>query len=476
MRLRIALEELGPLFVGFGRYLASRIDLLPLVACSALAETRTGSEHESEHDSTPSLPDGFIEPAPFRRSLLHCWHRGVLDEEQSVIVKTVRKDVVEALEGQIEELPVLEKLRLDDLPEIGGAVEDYLVWLERQLDLRRDFRGLRRLAEESSNFDALFVPRLWEQRSDRQMLVVSDPGGTTIGDAVDAASGDDEDRDRARRLCSAWLQQVLLESVLPEGPIDENLCFLDDGRVAVIGGLFSSLGRKPRRHLLDALIATSRGDPDRACDQMLEACKADLEDSDRDRLQVLFRQAEPFRDGGWSDSYHGRRLADTLFVQWRLIRREGVEIPQPVVAFQRGLHMIDTSARRLAPGYDGFADAVDDLGIVAAASRLRETLSVRRVRGVVEAAVPVLRELGETAQKLGQEANGDSGEASPKATSEQPRWKEITGLLLLMVATVVSGQALRSAGIVGGWMPAAATGLFTVLAAITLWRIWRSGS
>ena len=48
-----------------------------------------------------------------------------------MIVKTVRKDVVETLEGQIDELPVVEKLRLDDLPEVSGAVEDYLVWLER---------------------------------------------------------------------------------------------------------------------------------------------------------------------------------------------------------------------------------------------------------------------------------------------------------------------------------------------------------
>lgn len=473
VRLRIALEELGPLFVGFGRYLASRVDLLPLAACSALAETSVECQPETQPDSTPSLPGGVLEPEPYRKSLLHCWYRGVLDDEQAVIVKTLRTGVVEALEGQIEELPVVEKLRLEDLPEVGCAVEDYLVWLERQFDLRRDFQGLRRLAEEASNFDSLFVPRLWEEYSGRETLVVSDPGGTTLEDAVDTASGDDEDRDRARRLCSAWLQQVLLESVLPEGPIEENMSLLDDGRIGVTGGLFSSLGRKPRRNLLDALIATSRGDPDRACDQLLDACKADLKSSDRDHLQVLFRQAEPFRDEGWSDSYHGRRLADTLFVQWRLIRREGVEIPQPVVAYLRGMHMIETSARRLAPDSDGFADAVDDLGIVAAASRLRETLSIRRVRGVVEAAVPVLRELGDAAHKLGEPSNGDSAETSSEHSPKRPRWTEIAGLLLLMVATVVSGQALRAAGIDGGWIPTVTTGLFVVLAAAVLWRIWR---
>ena len=83
VRLRIALEELGPLFAGFGRYLGSRVDLLPLAACSALAETSFGSRLETRPDGTPSLPGGVVEPAPFKKSLLHCWYRGMLDDEHS---------------------------------------------------------------------------------------------------------------------------------------------------------------------------------------------------------------------------------------------------------------------------------------------------------------------------------------------------------------------------------------------------------
>ena len=40
LRLRLALEEFGPLFAGFGQYLGSRVDLLPQAACATLAETR----------------------------------------------------------------------------------------------------------------------------------------------------------------------------------------------------------------------------------------------------------------------------------------------------------------------------------------------------------------------------------------------------------------------------------------------------
>ena len=475
VRLRIALEELGPLFAGFGRYLGSRVDLLPLAACITLADTRISEAVDAPSDTMPSLTGIDLEATPFRKSLLHLWHRGALDDGEAVVVKTVRSGVVTSIENQIEELPILEKLRLEDIPDLGTAVEAYLVWLERQFDLRRELDGLRRLASEAPNFDALFVPRLWEEHSDRETLVFSDPGGEALRGPDDALTDHDENRDRARRLCSSWLQQALLESVLPEGPPEENLRLLEDGRIAVTGGLFTSLGRRSRRGLLDTLIATSRGDPDRACDQLLTACRADLEDADRDRLQVLFRQAEPFRDGGWSENYYGRRLADTLCVQWRLLRREGVDIPQPVVAYLRGLHQVEACARHLDPEHDAFAESVDDLGVVAAASRLRETFSVRRVRGVLEAAVPVLREMVETADRLGAASDDrPNGSRSARDTSRRA-WSEVAGLLLLMIATVLTTQGLRAAGIGGEWLQASATTLFLVLAGIALWRTWRHG-
>jgi hypothetical protein len=113
VRLRGALEEFGPLFAGFGQYLGSRIDLLPLAACTTLAETRIPEAADQTADSAPSVARIDIEPSPIRRSFLHLWHRGVLDDEEAVIVKTVRSGAVAALEGQIEEKS---SAVCDDLP------------------------------------------------------------------------------------------------------------------------------------------------------------------------------------------------------------------------------------------------------------------------------------------------------------------------------------------------------------------------
>jgi hypothetical protein len=132
-------------------------------------------------------------------------------------------------------------------------------------------------------------------------------------------------------------------------------------------------------------------------------------------------------------------------------------------------------ARHLAPDHDSFADAVDDLGVVAAASRLRETFSVRRVRGVLEAAIPVLREMTQRADRLGATSDEDSNGSKSKSGARRKTWSEVAGLLLLMVATVVSAQGLRAAGVGGGWLQPAAAAAFVVLAVLALWRVWRHG-
>ena len=53
VRLRTALEELGPLFACFGRYLGSRIDLLPQATCSSLAATRIPGAEEVPDEAAP---------------------------------------------------------------------------------------------------------------------------------------------------------------------------------------------------------------------------------------------------------------------------------------------------------------------------------------------------------------------------------------------------------------------------------------
>jgi hypothetical protein len=88
--------------------------------------------------------------------------------------------------------------------------------------------------------------------------------------------------------------------------------------------------------------------------------------------------------------------------------------------------------------------------------------------------VPVLRELAQRADKVRTASDEDSD--GSKSRTRRRVWSEVAGLLLLMVATVISAQALRSAGVGGEWLQMGATGFFVALAGLALWRVWRGGN
>ena len=144
-----------------------------------------------------------------------------------------------------------------------------------------------------------------------------------------------------------------------------------------------------------------------------------------------------------------------------------------VVAFLRGLHEIDRCAQSLDPDHDALEEAVEDLSLIAATARLRETMSVSRLRGAVEAAVPVLRELADRADKLTATNSTAPTSSTTSRRSERREWTAIAGLLLMMIATVIATHGLGVAGFGGGWLQGGATGLFTALAVVVLWRTAR---
>jgi len=101
-RLRSALEGLGPVFVSFGLYLSTRVDLLAARECLELASLVDRAE-ASPTDAIRSLitqelgcspEDAYLafEENPFASSLLYQQHRAWLKDGQAVTVKLLHPE------------------------------------------------------------------------------------------------------------------------------------------------------------------------------------------------------------------------------------------------------------------------------------------------------------------------------------------------------------------------------------------------
>jgi predicted unusual protein kinase regulating ubiquinone biosynthesis (AarF/ABC1/UbiB family) len=488
---------MGPVLASFAAYLSTRADLLPYQDCRELAavQDRSAPTPLAVVESTIRQELGHrdqdiidsLDPTPLRQSFLHQWHRAVLPGGEEVTVKVVRAEAEGRAAADVELLPVIEQVVLtgQDLRELalGDAVADFRRRLQRQLDLTHELDGLEHLAAEIAGFEMLEVPECYHDYCSPRVLTCAWIEGQSIDAFLAAADSTGNDQRRrqelARRLCLAWLQQCLIESTCAQGDLGSWL-LLDDDRFAITGGELTALTATVRENLLDYLIAARKEEPDHAATYLLQEVKAAEDAASRDRLRMLLRQAEPFRDGGWSDQFAGQRLADSLLVQWRLCRRAGYRPGRHMLAFWRGLFALELITRRLAPEQDSLKQGVDDLRLVAAAAHLRRELGPSRFATNLEQTAPVLQELmvrgDEVARLLEQgrlKINLASEPEREESSKPMSRWRATISLLLVLIVLVLLSHRLTLTQLDPTWIQRAAAATYTGVAVIVLWLVAR---
>ncbi len=495
IRLRKALEGFGPLFQAFGRYLSSRIDMLPLSDCLELAKIRTSTVSTANEvireilkketaGSTEKISLPIDEP-PFRQSLIHQWHRATLLEDKPVTVKVLRPEIEESFHRDSALLATLKNVVVTGQDgkkiNLAVAVEDFTDSLPRQMDLRNEASALTDLAETLEEDEGLQAPELLPHLCSQRVVVMEPLSARSLAEWLNVFEDETRGAELARRLCLAWLSQALMSGICIEGPMMENLSVLPDDVFVITGGSFTRIKDETRKNLLDYLTAVAREQPDRACDLLLGETSESGDPDIREDLQSRFRQGEPFRLGSICEAYAGRRLADNLFVQWRLAHQVGVRPRPELLAFYRGFFDLERAARRFAQRRDPFGEALGDVRVISAAVRLREQLGPSRLRSNVERFLPLMGDLLQKMDELSPlvkqgrlRMNFEAGDRNEGGTAHTLTWTFVVGLLFLLVSVAVIARRLTSVQLAGVSVEGLAALGFAGLAAVLLWSFRRN--
>ena len=156
-RLRETLIELGPVFAGFGRYLATRLDLLPRRDCLELAAIPDAGEPLDEREVAAviqrelgAVPDRRFFAFNATPTHIGRWteeHEAWLSPGVPVTVRIVRPDAA-AVMADLPLLPLLAPwLGLSEAA-LAPAVHDFALSLRRRLDQEHQAASLSRLAAD----------------------------------------------------------------------------------------------------------------------------------------------------------------------------------------------------------------------------------------------------------------------------------------------------------------------------------------
>ena len=196
-RLRLALEELGPIFVKFGQAVSTRRDLLPPDIADELAKLQDrvppfpGSEAraliEQEYAKPVTAVFAEFDETPLAAASIAQVHAARLHGGEEVVVKVLRPGMRAVIGRDLEVLHALAELAQRYWSQ--GArlrpreiVDEYQKTILDELDLMREAANASQLKRNFAGSDLLYVPEVYWDYCRTDVMVMERIHGVPISD------------------------------------------------------------------------------------------------------------------------------------------------------------------------------------------------------------------------------------------------------------------------------------------------------
>ena len=198
-RLRLALEELGPIFIKFGQAVSTRRDLLPPDIADELARLQDrvppfpGAEAQRAIELALGAPVaalfGSFEEAPLAAASIAQVHAATLKDGREVVVKVLRPGMHAVIRRDLEVLYALAGLALRWVPDAGRlrpfeVVREYDRTVMDELDLLREAANAAQLRRNFAGSPLLYVCEVHWELCRPSVMVMERIRGVPVSDVA----------------------------------------------------------------------------------------------------------------------------------------------------------------------------------------------------------------------------------------------------------------------------------------------------
>ncbi|MCP3672062.1 MAG: ubiquinone biosynthesis regulatory protein kinase UbiB [Gammaproteobacteria bacterium] len=369
VRMRQALEDLGPIFIKFGQILSTRRDLLPREFADEFAKLQdavppfpgTQARAQIEHAfgcPIEDLLDDFDE-TPIASASVAQVHGARLKDGKQVVVKVLRPDIERVIRRDVGLLHLIANLanrywgearRLRPL----DVVEDYKRTVLDELDLQLEAANASQLRRNWEGSDILYVPEVYWDLTSRNALVMERIHGTQISN-IDALKAQGISMQKlGEQGVEVFFTQVFRDNFFHADMHPGNIFVEPSGRyIAVDFGIVGSLTTDDQRYLAENLLAFFNRDYRRVAELHVES-EWVPSGTRVDEFETAIRSVcEPIFNKPLSEISFGHFLLN-LF---QTARRFDMEVQPQLVLLQKTLLYIEGLGRQLYPELDLWATA-----------------------------------------------------------------------------------------------------------------------
>ncbi|NNF40584.1 MAG: ubiquinone biosynthesis regulatory protein kinase UbiB [Woeseiaceae bacterium] len=418
-RIRLALEELGPIFVKFGQAISTRRDLLPTDIADELAKLQDAVPPFPASEARAILDAAYeqdvdavfkrFDADPLAAASIAQVHTAQLPDDTEVIVKILRPGVQQQIESDLEVLRLLAGLA-DRYWEHGKRlrpleiVDEYEHTILDELDLMREAANTSQLKRNFADSDLLYVPEIYWDYCRPEAMVQERIYGTPISDMEALRAAGTNIQRLAENGVEIFFTQVFRHNFFHADMHPGNIFVItsDPDRpkyAAVDFGIVGTLSPEDQRYLADNFLAFFDRDYHRIAKLHLDSGWVPA-GTRVDQLETAVRTVcEPI---------FNKPLAEISFAQvlmrlFRVAQRFDVEVQPQMILLHKTLFNIEGLGRELYPQLDLWKTAHpvlkrwmdEQIGGRALLKDVRDNLP--QLRDAVRELPAILRQLGEQA-------------------------------------------------------------------------------
>ncbi len=362
VRVRLAIQELGPTFVKLGQVLATRPDIFPpnwIAEFSKLQDQVPAVPFEAllpelEHALGKSPFEVFkdLQVEPIAGASIAQVHLAKLQDGTPVVLKVRRPNVRASIEADLRLLAHLGRLIEAEFEEVkrfrpSEIISQFAKSLERELDLALEGRNTERFSRNFADDEYVEFAKIYWDYTSEGLLVMSYIEGIPGNDLQSATKSGLDLKLLGERGANAVLKMVLIDGFFHADPHPGNVFYLPDNRLAIIDcGMVGRISLDRRDEIADLLAALVSRDIDTLRDILIVWAEgAEIDDA------KLGADIEEFISNYDNAPLKHVRFSSLLNDLTTIMRENHLAVPPDLTMLFKALITLEGLGRQLDPDF-----------------------------------------------------------------------------------------------------------------------------
>lgn len=364
VRIRMALEELGPTFIKLGQILSTRPDLVPAEwaeefkklqdRCQPVPFQEIHNVLSIEFAGRLELLFSSISEEPIAAASMAQVHRARLKGGEDVVLKVIRPGNRKLVEEDISLLQTLAQLVEQYFSNLGYSpmlvAKEFARELLKEVNLIYEGQATDRLRRYFEEDEHISFPMVYWEATTRSVLTLEEIKGRRLSTITRESLSESDRRTIVERGTDAVFKQCLQFGFFHADPHPGNIFLLPDNKLCFIDcGMTGQLDKKTTDLLIDLVAGILRGNIDKLSRVAVELTDADpsfaARRDFRAELQHLVRHVE--------DS-NLTKIDITSLLQdfFAMLQRFHIQCPGDLLLLTKALTVIESVAEYFDPTFD----------------------------------------------------------------------------------------------------------------------------